>query len=159
MSAAFFDCPGGAFVIALIVNRIENAENIDAHLGSLFHKRVNQIVGIVPITHQILPAQKHLKLSIGHEFLQFTRPVPGVFAQEAMGYIECRPTPDLHGVEATFIHFRGHQSHIISPHPGGNCGLMAVTKGGVTNFDRVLGFGPRLHLIGGQVSGRDGTFS
>src|SRR4030042_6167216 len=136
MPAAFLNCPGGTFVIALVIDGVENTENINAHLGSLFYKGINQIARILAITHQILSPQKHLQLSIGHEFLQLAGPVPGVLAQKAMGYVERRPPPDLHGIELAFVHFGGHPLHILSPHPGGKCGLMAVTKGSVTNLDR-----------------------
>jgi hypothetical protein len=50
MLAALFDCPGGTFVITLVIHGIENAENINAHFGSLFHKSIHQIVRIVSVT-------------------------------------------------------------------------------------------------------------
>jgi hypothetical protein len=51
MLATFFDCPGGAFVIALVIDGIENTEDVNAYLGSLLYKGIHQIVGIVAITH------------------------------------------------------------------------------------------------------------
>ena len=44
-------------MVALVVHGVENTENIDAHLGSLLHKSIDQVVGVVPVTDQVLSPQ------------------------------------------------------------------------------------------------------
>ncbi len=75
------------------VQRIENAEDVDAVLGRTNDKLANDVVGIIGVTNGIAGAQKHLKKNVGHFFAQLVEPIPRVFLKKSHGRVEGRPAP------------------------------------------------------------------
>ena len=55
------------FEITLVVDGIKDPEDVDAHLGGVVNEGGNHIVGVVAVTHQVLPPQKHHEGGIGHQ--------------------------------------------------------------------------------------------
>ena len=105
------------------IERIEDAENVDA-LGVSFTDEFNDdIIGIRGVTHGVCAAQEHLKANIGNALAENTQPVPRIFMQEAHGSIERRASPHFqaeelrqslgHGIrggeQIVRAHARGHQ--------------------------------------------------
>ena len=79
----FADAERGAYGgldVPKIVHRIEYAKDVDSVCGCAFHKALDDIVGIVPVTENVLAAKQHLKRCVGHRFAYPTQPLPGVFA-------------------------------------------------------------------------------
>ena len=79
----FADAERGAYGgldVSKIVHRIKYAKNFDSVCGRPFHKTLDDVVGIVPVTENVLAAKQHLKRCVGHRFAYPTQPVPGVFA-------------------------------------------------------------------------------
>ena len=139
----------GTLMVALVIHRIEDAKDINAYLHGLFHKGIHHVIGVVAIGNQILTSQEHRQRSVGHESFQGARPLPGIFTQETVGHIECGPTPDLHAVETTLVHFLGHPLHIRGAHASREDGLLAIAKGSIAYLNRILLFWPGLHLVSG----------
>ena len=50
MLTGFLCCVRRTFKIARVIKRIKDAEYTDAVIGSSFHKRIDDIIGIVPVT-------------------------------------------------------------------------------------------------------------
>ena len=66
MFAAGFHFSHGPFDVANIIQRVEDAEDVDAIGGGPFDEPFQHIVGVVSISDQVLPAEQHLELGIGH---------------------------------------------------------------------------------------------
>ena len=95
MLAGFQNRINGRLQVAHIVHRVKHPEHIHAIGRRAFDKLVHQIIGIMPITQQILPPQQHLLWRPRHGFFQFTDTFPRVFAQIADTGIERGATPGL----------------------------------------------------------------
>ncbi len=93
MFAAGFDLPHGPVEVAHIVERVEDAEDIDAVGCGSFDEPFQHIVGIMPVSDQVLSAQQHLESGVGHGGPQRPEPFPGIFFQEAQAGIERRTAP------------------------------------------------------------------
>jgi len=61
MTAVLFDGPDRCLEVARIVERIENTENVDSVLTRERHEPVDDVVGVVAVPNEVLPAQKHLQ--------------------------------------------------------------------------------------------------
>ena len=95
MFAAGFHFSHGPFDVADIVQCVEDAEDVDAIGGRPFDELFQHIVGIVPISDQVLPAEQHLELGIGHGGTQRAEPFPRILFEEAEARVERRATPDF----------------------------------------------------------------
>jgi hypothetical protein len=69
MFSHLFDHLEGRLKVSLIINRIKTTKDINPHLGRLLHKRLHQVIRMVPIGHQVLAPKKHLKGGLGHQLL------------------------------------------------------------------------------------------
>ena len=65
--------------VALVVQRVEHAEYVDADLRGLPHESPDNVVGVVPVAHEGLAPQQHHQRRVGHEFLETAEAVPRVF--------------------------------------------------------------------------------
>ncbi len=81
--------------VTRIVKCIENAENIDSIFTCQMNEFVDNIVGVISISHKILPTQQHLKRCVFSFGFDSTQTLPWVFAKEPEADIESRPSPDF----------------------------------------------------------------
>ena len=81
--------------VAHIVHRIEHAEHVHTVHRSALDKFFHHIIGVVPVTENILAAEQHLLRRIRHGFFQFADALPGIFPQVADTGIKGCPTPGL----------------------------------------------------------------
>jgi len=58
-----------ALHIANVIHSIEYPEDIHAIDGRFFNELIHHIIGIMPVSHQILPAKQHLHGSVRHGLL------------------------------------------------------------------------------------------
>ena len=93
--AAFQGRFDGCFEIARIIHGVEDAEYIDAGVGGALDKCLDNVVGVVAITQQILSTQQHLLRGVRHRRLQQTQTLPGIFTQKTDTGIESCPAPAL----------------------------------------------------------------
>ena len=66
--------------VAHVVHRIKDAKYVDAVESRALYKFVHDVVGIVPVTENILTAKQHLLGRIGHCGFEFAYALPGVLA-------------------------------------------------------------------------------
>ena len=83
------------FQITDVVQRIENAEHIDAVFRGLFNKRLHHIVAVVAVPEQVLAAQQHLQAGVGQSLTQGTQALPWVFLQKPHTGIKRGAAPAL----------------------------------------------------------------
>ena len=81
--ACLQDCVDGDAHIFNGVQRIEDAENIDALLCGFADKINNHIVGIRGVADRICSAQQHLETNVGDTLAQFAQALPRIFVQES----------------------------------------------------------------------------
>ncbi len=95
VSLKFFGRLNGNFHIAGIIQGIKNPENIYAVFNGQTDKLTHYIICIVAVSHQILPAEKHLEGGIGSFLAYKAQAFPGVFVQEADAGVKGSAAPDL----------------------------------------------------------------
>jgi len=123
------------FQITRIVQGIEHTEDIDARARSQIDKGLDHVVGVVPVTEQVLTTQKHLLTGMRHCGLELAQAFPRIFVQEADTGIECGATPRFKGPEPDPVHAAGDWKHVCRLHSGGKEGLVAVPQGQVGYLD------------------------
>ena len=113
--------------IAQIVERVEDAENIDPHVGRLFDEALDDIVGVMAVTHAVLSPEQHLERGLGHFLFELQGPLPRVFVQKADAGVERGAAPHLQREEADGIQLFRDREHILGFHAGGQQRLMGVS--------------------------------
>ena len=115
------------------VQRVEDAENIDALRGGLADESLDSIVRISGIAYGVRRTQQHLETNVRNGFAQLAQPQPRIFVQEAHGHVEGRPAPHLQAVEVVqpVRHEVGDAQHVIGTHARGQQRLMRVAECGV----------------------------
>ena len=117
-----------ALNISEVVHRIEYAEHVDPVCGRTLDKRVNDVVGIMPVAENILAAKEHLKTSIGHCFANKAKPFPGIFPQISNAGIESSSSPNFGGPVADAIQFFANRQKICDAHTRGQQRLVSVAE-------------------------------
>ena len=120
----------GHLQVAGIVQGVEDTDDVNAVLDGVLHKLAHHIVGIVLITQDVLAAQQHLQLGIGHLLADFPQPLPGVLLEIAQAHVEGGPAPHLGGVVAGLIHGLQDWLELTVGQAGGDQGLVGVAQDG-----------------------------
>ena len=109
--------PHSSVHVAHIVERVEDAEDIDAGGAGVDDEALQDIVWVVAVADDVLPAQKHHERGVGHALLQASDAIPGVLVQEAHRRVECGAAPHLDGPEADLVDPVGDREHVVCAHP------------------------------------------
>ena len=64
--------------VAYVVERVEDPEDVHPGLGSVTHEPVGEIVGVVPVSHQVLAPEQHHGGGLLQDPLDGADPLPGV---------------------------------------------------------------------------------
>ena len=75
------------------VERVEDAEHVDAGRRRLLHEVTHHVVGIVGVADRIGRAQQHLQQQVGHRLAQRRQPLPRILLQESHRDVEGRAAP------------------------------------------------------------------
>ena len=84
------------FKVAHVIHGVKHAEHINAIDRRTFDKLLYHVVGIVPVTQNILAAEQHLLWRIGHCLFNFPNTVPWILSQVANTGVKCGTTPGFH---------------------------------------------------------------
>mmetsp|Transcript_25141 Transcript_25141/g.42062 ORF Transcript_25141/g.42062 Transcript_25141/m.42062 type:complete len:238 (-) Transcript_25141:1913-2626(-) len=128
-----------------VVERVKHAEDVDAAVLRLLHKRLHRVVGVGGVAHRVGAAQEHLERHVGHLLAEGIQALPGALVQEAHGHVEGGPAPHLQR-EALVQRVRGvvrDTQHVRGAHARGQQGLVRVTPGGVRQQQALV----RAHLL------------
>ena len=124
--------------VAHVVQGVEDPEDVHPGLGGVAHEAVGEIVGVVPVAHQVLAAEQHTGGGLLQDALDGADALPGVVAQEAVGGVEGGAPPDLDGPVAHLVHALHEGNDVLGTHAGGQQRLVPVPKGGVGEFDGIF---------------------
>ena len=139
MFAAGFYFSDGPVDVAHVVQRIEDAEDVDAVCGGPFDEPLQHVVGIVAVADEVLPAEQHLQLRIGHGGAKRAQPFPGILFEEAQTGVEGGAAPDFQRPIADGVELLGDGQHVLRPHARGQEGLVAVAQRDVGDQNRLAG--------------------
>ena len=120
-----------------VVERVEDAEDVDAGLGGLGDEGVGDRGGVRRVADRVAAAQQHLQADVRHRLAQPGEPVPRVLGEEAQRHVVRRPAP---GLEAEQLrrhprHVSGHGEQVAGADPGGEQRLVGVAERGVGDAD------------------------
>ena len=115
------------------VERIENAEHVDAGGRGALHEEAHHVVGIVGIADRVGRAQQHLQQQVRHALAQRRQALPGVLAQKAQRHIEGRPAPALHREQLRQQRrvVRRDRGHVARAQARGDERLVGIAHAGV----------------------------
>ena len=125
----------GDLHVAGIVERIEDAKDVDARLGGVPHELPDHVVGITRVAHGGRGSQQHLEGNVGDGLAQPVQAIPGGLAQETHGRVERGSTPELEREEVAVtmsVDVRD-PAHVVGSHSRRQKGLVRVPEGGVRN--------------------------
>jgi len=137
------DPPNHGLEIPKVVEGIEHAKHIHPVRRRPIHERLDHIIGIVAVAHQILAAQEHRERRLDHVLLQGAEPLPGILVQESVHRVERGPAPDLHGPKPDLVHHLRNGQHVLGATSGRKQGLVSVPEGQILHLDS---FGSRLSV-------------
>ena len=87
-----------------VVESVEYTNDVDAVFDRGTHEAAHDIVGIMLIAENVLTAQKHLELGVGHFCADLAQALPRILVQKAQADIEGRAAPAFNGVESGLVH-------------------------------------------------------
>ena len=109
----FQRCRDRRLHVAEVVERIEDAEHVDAALGRVSDEQLDHVVGKVAIGEQVLSPDQRLDRGVGRGLGQVSEILPRVLAAADLRF-KCRSTESLHGCEADRIHLRGYRHYLVT---------------------------------------------
>ena len=118
----------GRFHIAGIVQGIKDAEHVHAVCRRTLDEGIHDIVRVMAVPNEILPAQEHLQAGVRHGPLERAQPFPWIFFQEAQAGIEGRASPGLKRPIAHFVEPFCDREQVLGSHPRREQGLMAIAE-------------------------------
>ena len=131
VAAVFLGGFDGLFEVAQIVQRIEDTDDVDAVLDGLLDELIHHVVRIMLVTEDVLAAEEHLQLGVGHRLAQRAQTLPRIFVQEAHAGVERRAAPALQRIVADLIQLVRDGQHLLQAHTGCGLGLMRVAQNGI----------------------------
>ena len=113
-----------------IVQGVEDTDDVDAVANTGTHETAHDIVGIVLVAQNVLAAQQHLQLGVGHGGADAAQALPGVLVQIAEADVKGSAAPALHGVEARLVDRPQDRLELLIAHSGGDQGLTGIAQNG-----------------------------
>ena len=104
VSALLDGLVNGHLQIAHVVERIENTDDVDAVFHGMLHELAHHIIGIVLVAQNVLAAQEHLELGIGHLGADLAQTLPRIFLQIAQAYVKGSTAPHFSRIKTGLIH-------------------------------------------------------
>ena len=118
----------GNLQVVGVVQSVEDTDDVDAVLHSLLHEQLDEIVGVVGVTQNILTTQQHLQLGVGHLCPDLAQPLPGILVQVAQADVKSGAAPALDGVVANLVDGLQHGLELVVGQTGCNQRLVCVTQ-------------------------------
>ena len=120
----------GDFQIVHVVQRIKNADDVDAVANRGTDKAAHNVVTVVLVAKDVLAAQQHLQLGVGHLCPDLSQAFPGVLIQEAETDVKGCAAPTLHRIETSLVDRFKDPLELIIGHARCDQGLTGVTQHG-----------------------------
>ena len=132
--------------VADIVQCIKDTEDTYAVCRCFLDKFLNNIVGIMIVSKQVLSTKEHLNWRL-KVLLQNIQTLPRIFIEEAKACVKCGAAPCLKSIVADGIKRRKLRKHVRNTHACCYQRLMSVAEDSLGNFDRILCHKRTLSLI------------
>ena len=126
--------------VARVIQRIEDAEDVDAIDGHALDTLLDDVVGVVAIAEDGLAAQQHLVRGVGHCLLELAHALPRIFVEEADAGVEGGAAPGFERPETGLVELFTDRQHVRGEHAGGVQRLMGVAQDVFTNSDFSHGY-------------------
>ena len=123
-----------------VVERIEDAEDVDPRIDRLGDERTHERVGVGLVAEQVAAAQQHLQADVRHRLAQAHEAVPRILGEESQRDVERRAAPhssDRSSRQRMRV-VRRHEQHVDRAQPRGKQRLMRVTHRRVRHRKRLL---------------------
>ena len=130
-AAVFFDGAHGRFDVSRIVERVKDADDAHAVFQRFFHHLLHEVVRVIAVTEQVLPAQKHLDGRLFQVFAQRAQALPRVLVEVAHTGIERRAAPALQGIIPHIVELFEDGDHLFRPHARRRLRLVRVAQNGI----------------------------
>ena len=131
VAAVFLGGLDGLLEVAQIVQRIEDADDVNAVLDGLFDELIHHVVRIMLVAENVLAAEEHLQLGVGHRLAQRAQALPRIFVQKAHAGVERRAAPALQRIVADLIQLVRDGQHLLQAHTGCGLRLVRVAQNGI----------------------------
>ena len=120
----------GDLEVVDVVQRVKDTDNVDAVANSSAYEAANNVITVVLVAENVLPAKEHLELGVGHLCPDLPKPFPGIFIQEAKADVKGRAAPAFRRIETRLIDRRENILELIVGHTRRDQGLTSVTQYG-----------------------------
>ncbi len=120
-----------------IVQRVEDAEDVDTGRRGLFDERRRHQFRVRRVADGVAAAQQHLQTDVGQRLAQCGQALPRVFLQKAKAHIVSGAAPalDREQLRGRPGDVRGDLQQAGGPHAGGQQRLVCIAEGGVGDPD------------------------
>lgn len=88
-------------------------------IDRLGDEALDDVIGVVAIAQQVLPAQEHLEGGLGEGGLEFAQAFPGVLPKKAEAGIERGSPPGLKRPVTDLVERFADRQHVLEAHAGG----------------------------------------
>jgi hypothetical protein len=116
--------------VAEVVERVEDAEDVDAAVRGGLHEELHRVVGVVAVSDQVLAPYQCLDRGVGCRLTQPVQVLPGVLSELQVGLISRAPER-LHREQADGVQLPGDGEDLVAAQPAAEQRLVAVAEGGV----------------------------
>ena len=122
-----------------VVERIEDAVDVDARRGRFLDECPRDGLRIRRVADGVAPAQQHLQADVRHRLTQRREPLPGILLQEPKRHIVCRAAPalDRQKLRGHPRDVRRHHEQAGGPQPGRQQRLVRVAERRIRDTDRL----------------------
>lgn len=114
--------------VARVVERVEDADDVDAVIDGLLDELLDDVVGVVLVAENVLPSQKHLQLGVGHRLAQLAQSLPRILVEEAQAGVERRAAPALNRIVTDLVELIGDGEHLVQSHTRSRLRLVSVSQ-------------------------------
>ena len=123
-----------------VVERVEDAEHVDAGRGGLGDERVGHLRRVRRVADRVAAAQEHLDRDVRDRGAQLREPLPRVLAEEPEGDVVRRTAPRLHGQQLRREpgDRRPDRGQVARADPGREERLVRVAEGRLGDGERGL---------------------
>ena len=146
LSAVFLGGLDGLLQIAHVVQRVEDADDVNAVFNALGAEGIHHVVGIVLVAQNVLAAEQHLQLGVLHMLADGAQALPRILVQEAHAGVEGGAAPAFHREVIDLVHLGQDRTHLVHGHAGSQQGLVRITQDHFGHFDRLFRHGCHLSL-------------
>ena len=123
-----------------VVERVEDAEDVDATGCGLGDERVGDLRRVRRVSHRVAPAQQHLDRDVRQGFPKAVQPLPRVFTEEAQRHVVGGPAPRLDreqlGRKPSDV--GRYSDQILRAHARGKQRLVRIAEGRLGDGERSL---------------------